>query len=97
MEEEVIKELRNTFLDESEEDIENIESQLIKVEEDPEDKRILENLMRSAHTIKGSAASVDFDHLAKFAHKIENLVEEIREGVTPFSTDIVTVLFEAVD
>ena len=70
--EEEIAELQDTFLTEAEEEIENLESYLIQLEEDTSDLGIIGNILRIAHTLKGSSAAVNFERFAAFAHQFDH-------------------------
>ena len=92
-----ILELRKTFLSEAEEEVENLESLLISLEEAPEDRGIIDSIMRVAHTLKGSSAAVDFTMFADFAHEVENLLVAIQKKAVQLDENIVDILLKSND
>ncbi|MFY9397681.1 MAG: Hpt domain-containing protein, partial [Desulfomonilia bacterium] len=69
-----IDELVKIFLDESEDEIRELEAGLIKLEEDQSDEGTINRVFRAAHTIKGSAGLVGFDEVSNFTHDLENIL-----------------------
>ena len=61
------------FIAESEEHLEEMETNLLALEEDPENREILDNVFRSAHTIKGSSEYLGMARIAELSHKLESL------------------------
>src|SRR6266481_2030275 len=85
------------FLAESEESLEQMEQSLIAVENDPANNELLNDVFRTAHTIKGNASALEFLELAEFAHHLEDLLDVLRNGWLPISKDNVTLLLHSVD
>ncbi len=85
------------FIQESRELLEDINFLLMKIEKDPENEEFTYHLMRSLHTLKGSAAMVDLDRIEKITHLAEDLVEGFRNRGEVISQKAVDVLFEVVD
>jgi two-component system chemotaxis sensor kinase CheA len=77
-----------TFLEEASELLCGLESTLLDLEKNPDDKELLSSAFRVMHTIKGSAAMFGFDEVSAFTHKIESILAAVREGVIPFSKTI---------
>ncbi len=73
-------EIIKIFKDEVKERIKNLENGLIALQSNPEDKKILESLLREAHTIKGAARMVGFSKTGEVAHKLETLFKKLNEG-----------------
>src|SRR5690625_2559558 len=87
----------DVFIDESTEHIETMYQQLLLLEKTPEDKSIIEEIFRAAHTIKGMSATMGFDDLSNLTHKIENVFDSIRYDRVSVHTTLVDSLFNAVD
>ena len=85
------------FREESLEILEEIEETLLNLKDDPDDRELLNQLFRSFHTIKGSGAMFGFENVAKFTHKIENVVDEIRNGVYKFTAELIDPLLDSRD
>ncbi len=85
------------FIEESKEHLQSCSEQLLALEKNPEDLTIVGEIFRSAHTLKGMSATMGFEDLANLTHKMENVLDAIRNekiGVTP---EILDVVFESVD
>jgi len=77
------------FIDEAEMSLDQMSECLLADEEDS-DGKTLENLLVTAHRIKGSAASVGLNRAAKLAHLVEDALQELNESggsLTPILTD----------
>jgi two-component system, chemotaxis family, sensor kinase CheA len=85
------------FLAESEEGLERTEQHLIAAETDPGNLELLDEMFRTAHTIKGNASALDFPELAGFAHVMEDLLEALRKHELSISREAISVLLHAVD
>jgi two-component system chemotaxis sensor kinase CheA len=94
----------DTFREEAADLLVDLESNLLELEENPEDSELINAVFRALHTIKGSGAMFGFDEISGFAHEVENVFEEVRNGgihVTPLlisltlkSRDIISKLLE---
>lgn len=87
----------DVFIDESTEHVETMYQQLLLLEKNPEDKSIIEEIFRAAHTIKGMSATMGFTDLANLTHKIENVFDSIRYDKINVQTSLIDCLFHAVD
>ncbi|MBN2297670.1 MAG: chemotaxis protein CheA [Deltaproteobacteria bacterium] len=92
-----IDELVQVFLEESDDEIRELEAGLIKLEEEQDDENIINRVFRAAHTIKGSAGLVGFDDVSIFTHDIENILDRIRTGELKITKKLITNLLSAVD
>ena len=89
--------LLQDFLVEAEEHLAELESGLLQLETDPDDRDILNDIFRSIHTIKGSAEFVGLERISELSHKLENLLELLRQGQKQVTRDIIDTLIEAKD
>jgi two-component system chemotaxis sensor kinase CheA len=92
-----IDELVQVFLEESEDEIRELEAGLIKLEEEQDDESIINRVFRAAHTIKGSAGLVGFDDISIFTHDIENILDRIRNKELKITKKLISNLLSAVD
>ncbi|KXG77633.1 Chemotaxis protein CheA [Fervidicola ferrireducens] len=86
----------NVFLEEATEHIENLNSNLLNLEKNPSHE-VVEEIFRSAHTLKGMAGTMGFNKISELTHEMENLLHEIRSGKFPVTSSVVDVLLECVD
>lgn len=87
----------SVFIDESKEHLQLMNDSLLKLEQEPEDLKIIDEIFRSAHTLKGMSATMGFNRLAELTHHMENILDNIRNGKAEVDTNLVDVLFECLD
>lgn len=85
------------FLQEAREYLEDINFLLMKMEKDPENEEMSYHLLRSLHTLKGSAAMVYVEPVEKLAHLSEDVVETYQKKGLSFPQSAFDLLFEVVD
>ena len=85
------------FLDESFEYIQQLNENILELENNPENKEIINSVFRAAHSLKGMAATMGFDSLTKLTHKIENLLDKVRNNKLKVTEDLVDNLFAGFD
>jgi two-component system, chemotaxis family, sensor kinase CheA len=85
------------FLDESREHLSGCNQLLLEWERDPAATEPVAGLFRSIHTIKGMAATMGYTGVAQLAHRMENLLDLLRQAKVPAGPGIFQLLFRAVD
>ncbi len=85
------------FLDEVEEKHTEVESALLRLEDNPHNIDLLNQVFRALHTIKGDAGIFHIDPMVNFAHSVENLVEGLREEEIPYSKAISEIILQSMD
>ncbi len=85
------------FIDESKEHIQACNEHLLELEKNPEDLGIVNEIFRSAHTLKGMSATMGYEDIADLTHKMENVLDAIRNAKILVTTEILDVVFKAVD
>ena len=73
------KELRAIFKATSEEHLQNLDDGLLHLEDHPDDRVVLESLMREAHSLKGDANMVGVKNVGALAHQIEHLLTQLEQ------------------
>lgn len=87
----------NMFIEESKDNLQRLNENLLKLENNPEDIQILNEIFRVAHTLKGMAGTMGFVRMQKLTHNIENVLSDIRSGVIKINSDMVDTLFMCLD
>lgn len=87
----------DVFIDESNEHIQVLYDQLMALEKNKDDKSIIDEIFRAAHTLKGMSATMGFSKLADLTHKMENVFDAIKNGRISVDTQTVDIMFTAVD
>jgi two-component system chemotaxis sensor kinase CheA len=90
-------ELTSTFVTESRDQLLAMEDGLLKLEQSPDDADNLGAIFRAAHTIKGGAGVVECHFIEAFTHKVENVLDQLRNGEIPVSGELSTILLECCD
>jgi two-component system, chemotaxis family, sensor kinase CheA len=85
------------FLVESSENLDRLDSELVKLESDPSSQELLSSIFRTIHTIKGSCGFLGFSKLEKVAHVGESLLSRLREGKLSLTPEITSGLLAMVD
>ncbi|ACV24459.1 chemotaxis protein CheA [Methanocaldococcus fervens] len=93
----VMNEYLDVFVEEAEEHIQNINECLLELEKDPSNLDLINQIFRSAHTIKGGARTVGLSHISDLTHHMEDILDYIRNGQIPVTSEIVDMLFECLD
>lgn len=85
------------FIEESREHIQSLNENVLLLEKSPDDLQIVNEIFRSAHTLKGMSATMGYEDLANLTHKMENVLDAIRNGKLSVTPDIIDVIFTAVN
>lgn len=89
--------LLQSFREETEECLAQMEQSLLALETHPEDRELISSLFRAAHTIKGNASLLEFNTLARFLHNVEDLLDLCRNQTVVLSQEVINILLQAVD
>lgn len=85
------------FISEADEQIEAIEGLLLELEQQPDNRELLDSLFRCAHTVKGSAGIFGLTRVVEFTHHVETLLDKMRDGQLALTPDINTLLLQCND
>ncbi|MDR3592778.1 MAG: chemotaxis protein CheA [Negativicutes bacterium] len=85
------------FLEESREHLQALNRCLLDLENDPKNLSLLDEIFRSAHTIKGMSATMGFTAVAELTHEMENILDLLRKGQLQANNSILDILFKCVD
>lgn len=91
------EEYLDIFISESREYLTSLDQSILELERNPEDREILNEIFRYAHTLKGMASTMGFNNIAEISHQMENLLDRVRKNEISVSSDLIDVLLEALD
>ena len=94
---EFIAQAMPAFISEAAEQIEAIETLLLELEEQPDNRELLDSLFRCAHTVKGSAGIFGLTRVVEFTHHVETLLDKMRDGELVLNPEINTLLLQCND
>ena len=92
-----ISDFYQTFFDEADELLADMEQHLLNLVVDDPDAEQLNAIFRAAHSIKGGAGTFGFSVLQETTHLMENLLDDARRGEMQLSTDIINLFLETKD
>ncbi|ABR48850.1 CheA signal transduction histidine kinase [Alkaliphilus metalliredigens QYMF] len=85
------------FIEESKENLQNMNTNLLSLENSLEDMNLLNEIFRIAHTLKGMSATMGYKHIAQLTHEMENVLHSIRSNEMSMTAKVVDLLFECFD
>ena len=85
------------FLEESEENLDQLDQDFVSLEQDPSDLARLDSIYRAIHTIKGTSGFFGFSKLGAVAHSAENLMSRLRDGEISLNESLTSALLDSVD
>src|SRR5260221_1538366 len=88
--------LLREFLTETSESLDTVDNQLVRFEQDPNNSKILDNIFRLVHTIKGTCGFLGLPRLEALAHAAETLMGKFRDGM-PVTGQAVTLILTRID
>jgi len=86
-----------TFISESRELLEDMESALLAIEQTSEKDELINAIFRAAHTIKGSAGLFSLNHVVAFTHVVESVLDQVRDGSLTIDEPLVALLLSCRD
>ena len=90
-----MEELLQDFLAEASELLSDVDAKLIDLEKSPNDSRLLNDIFRGFHTIKGGAGFLNAHELVTLCHLTENLFDKLRNGEMTLNAKIMDAIFSA--
>ena len=85
------------FIDESKEHLQLLNQSLLSLEQDPQDRAVLDEIFRVAHTLKGMSGTMGFSKMAKLTHDMENVLHAIRNSEVKINSELLDLLFKCLD
>ena len=95
--EEFLEILKKTFIEEAMQLLEEFEESLLQIESADDKTEVIAQLFRTAHSLKGSAAAVDYKEFSKFAHHMEDGLSILRAKPWLVGRDVISVMLECSD
>lgn len=92
-----ISQYMEIFIEESQEHLQSLNQSLLGLESRPDDMKLLNEIFRVAHTLKGMAGTMGFTTMMNLTHEMENVLDAIRNGRIKVNSHIIDILFECLD
>lgn len=90
-------EMKETYVQEANELLENLESSLLSLEDNPNDKSNIEQVFRVMHTLKGNSSMFGLTKIAEFVHDLETIYDKIRQNEMQLSKEILNTTLASFD
>ena len=85
------------FLDETKEHLQNLNTQILNLEADPDNMDTVNEIFRAAHSLKGMAGTMGYKRMQNLTHDMENVFSEVRNGKLSVKPEMIDVLFNCLD
>ncbi len=92
-----LSEVIGVFIAEAEEHIENLNQGVLVLEKEPGDLKIVDELFREAHSLKGASGTIGFTEIRDMSHQIEDILADIREQRIAFDASVADRMFSDLD
>lgn len=85
------------FLTEADEQLQLLDEDIVRLEKESGNIKLLEEIFRASHTIKGSSAMIGHQRMSHLAHGMENVLDKIRKRTLEVSSAVIDALLEGLD
>ena len=85
------------FLDETNEHLQNLNTQILSLEQEPGNMDTINEIFRAAHSLKGMAGTMGYKRMQNLTHDMENVFSEVRNGNITVKAEMIDVLFQCLD
>ena len=85
------------FIEEAKEHLQSLNENLLVLEKEPENKDTINEIFRSAHSLKGMAGTMGYKRMQHLTHDMENVFQEVRSDKMKVSSELVDGLFRGLD
>ena len=81
------------FIDETNGHIQALNDNIMILEKEPENKDVINEIFRAAHSLKGMAGTMGFKKMQRLTHDMENVFQEIRNDNIKVNSNLIDILF----
>ncbi len=85
------------FLDETKEHLQSLNTEILNLEQDPENSDTINEIFRAAHSLKGMAGTMGYKRMQNLTHDMENVFSEVRNGAIKVKGNMIDILFQCLD
>ncbi len=85
------------FIDETNGHIQALNDNIMILEKEPENKDVINEIFRAAHSLKGMAGTMGFKKMQRLTHDMENVFQEIRNDNIKVNSNLIDILFNCLD
>jgi len=92
-----MQDLKEKFAIEADERITELESAILELENNPDNKDQIESLFRAMHSLKGSGGMFGYNKISEFTHDLETIYDYVRKDKLKINTELLDITLIAVD
>ena len=85
------------FIDETSEHIQSLSDNIMTLEKEPDNKDVINEIFRAAHSLKGMAGTMGFKRMQHLTHDMEDVFQEVRSDKVKVTSDMIDLLFRCLD
>ena len=85
------------FLTEADEQLQLLDEDIVRLERESGNVKLLQEIFRASHTIKGSSAMIGHQRMSHLAHGMENVLDKVRKGALAVNSLVVDALLNGLD
>ncbi len=85
------------FIDETKEHLQNLNTQILDLEQTPDDMGTVNEIFRAAHSLKGMAGTMGYKRMQNLTHDMENVFSKVRDGELKVNASIIDTIFQCLD
>lgn len=88
---------RELFFEETADHLENLNDAIMELESNPTSSELIDSIFRSAHTLKGMAATMGYESMTKLTHKMENIFQLVKDQEIEVTHQVISLILESLD
>ncbi len=92
-----LDDLLPVFLQEAQDQLEVLDQGLVQLEKEPDNTALIQGIFRAAHTLKGSAGTMGFKDIATLTHRMEDVLDAVRNHTVAVTPELMDRLLQALD
>ncbi len=85
------------FIDETSGHIQSLSDNIMELEKEPDNKDVVNEIFRAAHSLKGMAGTMGFKRMQHLTHDMENVFQEVRNDNVKVNSSLIDILFKCLD
>ncbi len=92
-----LSQFKDAFVAEARENLQSLNTALVRLEKNSSDQETLKEIFRISHTLKGMSATMGYENITKLTHKMEDVLDKIRKGEATPGRKLVDTIFSCLD
>ena len=85
------------FIDETNEHLQNLNTSILDLEQNPDNMDTVNEIFRAAHSLKGMAGTMGYKRMQDLTHAMENVFSKVRDGEIKVNSAMIDTIFQCLD